>query len=373
MVEISVLIPVYRESELLRELLDTLLDQRMERKLYEIIVVIDEPTARSLAVIKKYRGKVKFIVNEKRLGKANALNTAVKHSSGNILLFLDSDVTLPKDKNYLKKIVREMRDADVLDIKKEVVKDSFLSTMTYYEYLGFDIGSWFVSAFVGKCPSLIGSAFAVRRDAFLSLKGFRNVVTEDVDIATRAFFKNYKFKYAKRIKVYNYVHSSWRNWFTQRKRWSIGAALWVKEYFKDLLKICVKKPQVFLPALLFLFPSIMLMLLYLFVPNMLIYKVFFLIFLLLAVKFNVVVPLLWLSTLSVDFVKGLVASLLTFFSFSAVFFVLSKKLDFRFRLHEFLVYYFFYSLLSLLIMLIALITVFLFDRKLTKTLSDWKV
>ena len=67
MVEISVLIPVYRESELLRELLDTLLDQRMERKLYEIIVVIDEPTARSLAVIKKYRGKVKFIVNEKNV------------------------------------------------------------------------------------------------------------------------------------------------------------------------------------------------------------------------------------------------------------------------------------------------------------------
>jgi len=301
------------------------------------------------------------------------LNHAVKRSSGNILLFLDSDITLPDDRDYLKKIIDEMEDADILDIKKEVIRNSFLSRITYYEYVGFNIGSWFVSKFAGKCPAVNGSAFAVKKKVLTSLKGFRKVIAEDLDLAVRAFLENYRFKYTKQINVYNSVHSNWKNWLTQRKRWSIGAALWFKEWYKDLLKICAKQPQIFLPGLFFLFPSIVLVLLYFFMPNLLMYKFFSLIFLLLAVKLNFMFPVLWLSTISIDFIKSLLASVLSFLSFSIVFFVLSKKLDFRFKLHEFLVYYFFYSLLGLFVMIVALISVFFFDRKAARVISDWKI
>jgi len=373
MVEISVIIPVYRESKLLPKVLSTLLKQKINPNLYEIIVIIDEPTEYSLNLLKKYEKKVKFIVNRKRIGKANALNEAVKHSSGSILLFLDSDVILPDDKDYLRKVMEEMEDADILDIKKEVIKNSFLSTMTYYEYVGFNLGSWFVSKFIGKCPGVNGSAFAIKREVLTSLKGFRRVVTEDLDVAIRAFLKNYRFKYSKRVKVYNSVHSNWKNWFTQRKRWSIGCALWFKEWCRDLLKICAKQPQIFIPGLFFLFPSIMLILLYFFIPNLLVHKILSLIFLLLAVKLNFMFPVLWFSTISMNFIKSSLASLLSFLSFSIIFFILSKKLDFNFKLHEFFVYYFFYSLLGLFIMIVALISVFFFERKAAKMISDWKV
>ena len=373
MVEISVIIPVYRESRLLPKVLSTLLNQKISPNLYEIIVIIDEPTKYSLNLLKKYDKKVKFIVNKKRIGKTNALNEAVKHSSGSILLFLDSDVILLDDKDYLKKVIEEMEDTDILDIKKEVIKNSFLSTMTYYEYVGFNIGSWFVSKFVGKCPAVNASAFAIKREVFASLKGFRRVVSEDLDIAVRAFIKNYKFKYTKRVNVYNSVHSNWKNWLTQRKRWSIGCALWFKEWYRELLKICSKQPQIFIPGLLFLFPSIMLILLYFFIPNLLIHKILSLIFLLLAVKLNFMLPVLWFSTISMNFIKSSLASILSFLSFSIVFSILSEKLDFNFKLHEFLVYYFFYSLLGLFIMIVALISVFFFERKAVKMISDWKI
>ena len=266
-----------------------------------------------------------------------------------------------------------MEDTDILDIKKEVIKNSFLSTMTYYEYVGFNIGSWLVSKFVGKCPAVNGSAFAVKREVLTSLKGFRRVIAEDLDIAVRAFLKNYRFKYTKRVNVYNSVHSNWKNWLTQRKRWAIGCALWVKEWYRDLLKICTKHPQVFIPSLLLLFPSIILILLYFFTPNLLIYKILSLIFLFLAVKLSFMVPILWLSTISIDFIKSLLASILSFLSFSTMFFIFSKKLYFQFKLHEFLIYYFFYSPLGLFITIVALINVFLFDRKAMKIVSDWKI
>ncbi|OYT43280.1 MAG: hypothetical protein B6U88_01425 [Candidatus Aenigmarchaeota archaeon ex4484_56] len=373
MLKISVIIPVYRESGLLSEVLNILLNQNIGRNIYEVIVIIDEPTKCSLDILRKYDNEIKFIINKKRVGKANALNEAVRQSSGNILLFLDSDIMIPYDKFYLKKIIEEMEDTDILDIKKEVIKNSFLSRMTYYEYVGFNIGSWFVSKFVGKCPAVNGSAFAIRKDVLTSLKGFRRVITEDLDIAMRAFLKNYKFKYTKQVIVYNYVHSNWKKWIIQRKRWSIGCALWFKEWYRDIFKICIRHPSTYILSLFFLFPSIVLVLLYLFIPKLLIHKLFSLIFLLLAVKLNFILPVLWLSTISIDFVKSSLASILSFISFSIIFFILSKKLDFKFKLHEFLIYYFFYSFLGLFIMVAALINIFFFDKEAEKIISDWKI
>ena len=51
MVEINVIIPVYRESRLLPKALSTLLNQKISPNLYEIIVIIHEQTKHSLELI----------------------------------------------------------------------------------------------------------------------------------------------------------------------------------------------------------------------------------------------------------------------------------------------------------------------------------
>lgn len=365
--QISVLIPVYKESKLLEKLLTELVSQTVEK---EIFVIIDEPTEESLKISKKFEKEVKFILNKKRFGKASALNKAAKLSSGKILLFLDDDIELQKDQKFLEKIIEEMEDIDFLDIKKEVVRDSFLSKMAYFEYAGISIGSWLISGVIKKCPSINGSAFAMRRNVFNSLKGFRKVMCEDIDIAMRGFLKNYRFKYTKKVEVHNHVHSNWRNLMVQRKRWSIGTALWFKEWHRELLKNTVKQPQIYMPTLFFLFPSLILLILNFLVPVPLMYKLSYLFLLVIAVKFNFVAPILLFTTLGIDVFRYLFISLVSFLSFSVLFFILSRKLGFKFKIHEFFVYYFFYSLLVLLIMIVGLIKVFVFKRKLV---SDWKI
>ncbi len=365
--QISILIPVYRESNLLKNLLIKLISQKIEK---EIFVIIDEPTKKSIEISKKFGKKAKFILNKKRIGKAEALNKAAKLSSAKILLFLDDDIELPDDQNFLKKITEEMKDADFLDIKKEVIRNSFLSKMTYYEYVGINIGSWLVSYFLKKCPSVNGSAFAIRKDVFNSIKGFRKVICEDLDIAIRCFLGNFKHKYTKKIKVYNHVHSDWKKYLVQRKRWVTGISLWLKEWYKPLLKKSVKHPQIFIPALFFIFPSLLIFLTTLLIPDLLIYKIFSVFFLFLAIKFNFAFPILLFTILGINLFKSLFVSFISFLSFSVLFFALSKKLDFKFRLHEFFVYYFFYSLLTLLTMTAGLINVFIFKRE---SVSDWKI
>ena len=140
---------------------------------------------------------LKFIVNKQRIGKANALNNTTKLSSGKVLLFLDSDVQISHDTDFLRKIIMELQNADVVDIKKRVTKDkSFLSRMAYYEYFTYNVSAWLSSKYMHKCPAVNGAAFAIKRETYEKVGGFHRVVAEDIDIATRAFLQDSSFAYA---------------------------------------------------------------------------------------------------------------------------------------------------------------------------------
>ena len=214
--DISIFVPVYKESNQLAGMLDVLCRQNVNK---EIFVTVDAPTKEFSATIQRLeRDNVRFIVNQERVGKSNALNSTVGLSTGKVLLFLDADVGVPDDPDYLRKIVMEMQHTDVLDIKKRVTKDnSFLSRMAYYEYLTFNISSWIASRFMHKCPAVNGAAFAIKRETFEKVHGFRKVVAEDIDIATRAFLEDSSFAYSHDVEVQNVVHGNWRKWFTQRR------------------------------------------------------------------------------------------------------------------------------------------------------------
>ena len=164
--------------------------------------------------------------------------------------------------------------------------------MAYYEYLTFNISSWLASRYMHKCPAVNGAAFAIKREMFEKVSGFRRVVAEDIDLATRAFLGDSSFAYTTDVEVKNEVHSDWHKWFTQRRRWSIGQAVWLKDWYKPLAKRFVKKPQIFLPSLFFLYPSVVVFVLTAVIPSMWMYNSLLVFSLFLSVKFNIALPLL---------------------------------------------------------------------------------
>jgi cellulose synthase/poly-beta-1,6-N-acetylglucosamine synthase-like glycosyltransferase len=333
----------------------------------EIIVTVDEPSEGFLEKVASF-DCVNFVVNEKRIGKANALNDAVKIASGKILLFLDADIEVA-DTDFLKKIVEEMETADVLDIKKKVEKDSFLSKMAYYEYFTFNVGSWITSKFLGKCPAANGAAFAIKSEVFRDLGGFHKVVAEDIDIATRAFLADCSFAYTKEVEVKNVVHSNWRSWYRQRKRWAIGQALWLKDFYKPLFRKCVGKPQVFLPAVFVLYPPLISMSLTFLLPSTWVYDSLLVFSVFLSTRFNTILPIFLFSLPIADVLKMLLISLASFAVTAVVFYKLSKKLGFEMKLQELFVYYFFYSVLWIAVIVIGYIQVIAFRRRVA---PDWK-
>ena len=363
--DISIFIPVYKESSQIAGALKELGSQNVSK---EIFVTVDQPTEVFLETLKeleKENVNAKFIVNKDRVGKANACNSTVKLSTGKVLLFLDSDVGIPKDPDYLRKIIMEMQHTDILDIKKRVTKDkSFLSRMAYYEYLTFNISSWLASRYMHKCPAVNGAAFAIKREVFEKVSGFRTVVAEDIDLATRAFLEESRFSYTSDVEVKNEVYSDWHRWFTQRRRWAIGQALWLKDWYKQLAGRFVKKPQVFLPSLFFLYPSVAVFVLSAVVPSMWMYNSFLVVSLFLSVKFNIALPIFLFSLATADLLKVLVISMSGFAITAGIFYGFGRKLGFnQIKLHELFIYYFFYSSIWFIIIIIGHIQVLALGKK----------
>ena len=362
-VDVSIFIPVYKESNQLASMLKELSDQNVEK---EIFVTVDEPTEEFSQEIKNIEDKnVKVIINKDRLGKANALNSTVKLSSAKALLFLDSDVQISPDQDFLRKIIMELQQADILDIKKKVSKDkSFLSKMAYYEYFTFNVSAWLSSHFMHKCPAVNGAAFAIKRETFDKIGGFHRVIAEDIDIAIRAFLKDSSFAYTADVEVKNVVFSEWKKWFKQRRRWSIGQARWTVDWYQDLIKKFIKKPQVFLPSLFFLYPSLAVFFLSATVPSNWMYNSLLFFSLFLSVKFNIMLPVFLLSLSTANLIKIIVISLSGFVFTAATFYAFSRKLGFKeMKLHELFVYYFFYSNVWFAIQVIGYIQVIAFRKK----------
>jgi len=263
-----------------------------------------------------------------------------------------------------------MNRCDVLDIKKEIEPKGLLGKMMYYEYLSFNIASWLFCKMLKKIPAVNGAAFAVKRHSLAKVGSFRRVVSEDLDWGFRAFKKNLKITYTKEAYVKVEPLISWRKWFEQRKRWAFGFAEWLVNNLKDILATLIKYPFVVIPGVLMAVPSISILVLDFIVSDEIVLKMASLILIPLIAKTGFsLLPLI----MTFNIVLALKEALVLFSSFviSAIITgILAKRLGYRFKIHEYAVYYFMYSLAWLLILVSAVFCYFL-TRKIPRL--DWKV
>ncbi|MCS7124422.1 MAG: glycosyltransferase family 2 protein [Candidatus Bathyarchaeota archaeon] len=365
--KISVFIPVYEGSDLLGPLLERLVNDEYVDK--EIFVAVDKPNREFFEIVKRYNGKVHFLLSNERKGKVEALNNAVAISSGEILVFLDADVKIGNMEGFLETVVEEMADTDILDFKKKILRDSFISRMVNYEYAGSNFASYLYSKLVGKCFGVGGTAFAIRRNVFKEVGGFSRVISEDLDLAVKILLKNRKFKYTEKVEVYTKAPSNWKSWLKQRKRWGIGTGLWIKGYWRKLVRYIAKYPHVALPCAIVLFPTVIPLLFSYICSAFLKVQLQNLVPSVLAAQLSFPLPQVIPDSLLSIIFTGLTNFFLGFLAFSFVFYAVSRRFDFRFNFAEFLVYYFVYQPIAALVLFVGILRAFIFQNH----ELDWKV
>ncbi len=102
--KISIIIPTYNEKNVILDCLRSLEMQSVTD--FEVIVVDDGSTDTTTALISKLQiTKYKLhVLNQRHEGPGAGRNLGAKHAKGNILVFVDADMTF--DKNFLKMLVK---------------------------------------------------------------------------------------------------------------------------------------------------------------------------------------------------------------------------------------------------------------------------
>jgi cellulose synthase/poly-beta-1,6-N-acetylglucosamine synthase-like glycosyltransferase len=365
--KISVVVPIYKKPKYFADIARKILNNDYGDN--EIIAVIDgEMTPDIKEALEPLDGKIKTVYPRIHTGKALALNNAVKNLTTDIILFFDNDIQLPDDPQFLSRLAKEMETHDIVEMPKEVIVESLYSAMIGYEYLSFAMACLTFSAVGKRSPGVIGSAFAVKKELFDKMEGFRQVVHEDGDFGARAFRLHARYSYNTKLKVKTTMPNKFSDWYKQRKRWTLINVLWFKDNFLYLVLKAFKHPSL-LPSLFFIIlPSLLSLFVFI------IFNHFHLTFII-PVAFVVTQPLQFFSGVFLWFThystvtRDLWGVLIGFGISTLIFLVFSLFIKFRFNVFEYILYYFFY--LPLLVVINIVMFILLLGKR--DIDLDWKV
>ncbi len=348
----SAVIVAYKNGEFIEDNLRFLIKNG-----YEVVLAVDDPDDDLRTVIDKYG--VKATVSRVRRGKWRALNDALKLVSGETILFLDSDTKIIE--------LAETNGKDAVEIRKEVMANSVLERLVGIDYFVMFLTSKLAEKF-NSCLSLNGAALVIKRRVLEELGGFRRRINEDTDLGVRLGLKGFKVGVGGR--AVTKAPSSFREWFSQRERWSLGGAEAIIENFFKI----VKRPRLWIPYLFLFYPAFVGMLFEFLLPDDLVIKLLYLLIPLMVFLSPKLLSIAMLTIFEIHTLKNILAALVSFLIWFLTISVLSRILDYKIDIKLLPLYYFFYSPLWTMICIVAFFRV-LISRITGRRISvrGWKV
>ena len=89
--EISVIVTNYNYGRFIGRCIRSILNQDIDSKNYEVIVVDDSSTDDSWEILKTFEGKIRLFRNETNLGLAATSNQGIINANGRYVVRIDSD------------------------------------------------------------------------------------------------------------------------------------------------------------------------------------------------------------------------------------------------------------------------------------------
>lgn len=216
---LSVIIPVFNGEETIENCIRSVKNQSITPE--EIVVVDDCSYDSTHEKLQKISG-IKIISHEKNKGVSSARNSGFRASSGNIVVFIDSDTVL--EENFLEILVEKFESRhDVSAIGGE----EYTVTKTGYanRFRSLYLSNKFNFKTDTETRVLFGIAMAFRRECLLDIglfdESFVPTGGEDVDICLRIYNARYKLLYVPNLKVYHYRNDSVKSLVRTGYRYSV--------------------------------------------------------------------------------------------------------------------------------------------------------
>ena len=189
----SFIIPCFNAENTIQICVNSILNQSGFNNA-EIIVIDDGSTDKTSTIINQYKNNRKIIVktHSKNMGLSQARNTGINSASGDILVFIDSDMEL--ENNWLNKAIRIFNDKNIIGVMGQYTypKNITLNQLDKYLYSSLrGAKKKYINGDSIHFKYFLFSNTAVRRYAFNSLIGFDNQFIkyggEDTELAIRLY------------------------------------------------------------------------------------------------------------------------------------------------------------------------------------------
>ncbi len=236
---ITVGIPVFNESPNIEKLILSILKQRIKgAKLAEVIIVSDGSTDDTSRKIKSFKDKrIKFLINNKRLGLNKTQNKIIKHSSSEILILLDGDI-LPFNNNSIQNLIDPFFKKGSIGIVAgnniSIPQNTFFGKLIK---LSHELKTEIYRNFNKGCNVYLcyGRARAFSKNFYSNLN-WPEDVPEDAYSYFECINKNFTFHFAINAKVYFSVPQNLNDHIKQSTRFFDGRKKLEKFFSKHLIK-----------------------------------------------------------------------------------------------------------------------------------------
>ncbi|MCX5886418.1 MAG: glycosyltransferase [Proteobacteria bacterium] len=230
---ITIIIPAYNEEVLIESTLASTMEVSYPRDKLQVIVINDCSTDGTLATIKNVRERYPEIIvvdfTENR-GKRHALAAGVRISTGEVLVFVDSDCFL--DPGAIRNIIDGFADPKVAAVCGHCeVANAWTNSLTKMQavryYISFRVLKAAESIF-DSVTCLSGSLAAYRRTTLMEVLddwikqtflGQPAIFGDDRSLTNYLLKRNHKIIYDSRARIVTVVPENYKHFFSQQMRW----------------------------------------------------------------------------------------------------------------------------------------------------------
>lgn len=223
---VSILIATYNEESVISDRLNNLLELDYPVNKYEILVINSGSIDNTSSIVKSFENNSKFsnpsiklIEEDKRYGKASAINLGQKYASGDIILITDANSRY--DRAVLRELTPHFKDPSVGAVSGKYIVSNTYKALPASEAFYWEIESIMFSgeSHLDSISTVIGTISAWRKE----LMNFnKKTLSEDLDMTIQVRSKGYKVKYEPKAMVYEPSAITSEDQIKQRKRTCIG-------------------------------------------------------------------------------------------------------------------------------------------------------
>jgi len=189
--EISVIVTNYNYGRFVGRCLRSILNQTIESKFFEVIVVDDSSTDDSWEILKSFGERIRLLKNETNLGLAATSNRGIANAQGRYVVRIDSDDYVHPD--FLKVLLLGF---DLFGRNTEAITLDYLNVTSAGEVISYGSSE--------KEPIACGIAFKLDVIEQVGFYDPRLRVHEEIDLRQRFNAEGFRIKHIN-LPLYKYV------------------------------------------------------------------------------------------------------------------------------------------------------------------------